>query len=782
MTGIEQLITTYITAKTLPKLIKPLLKAYKEIGSQRRQQLQEIDDNFGSCQALAQLYIEPNCQQTNPADECEDDALSTVRTNIFSTINNFLNRDIVIKDNGNNQMFVLADAGMGKTSLLMILKLTHLMNFWPPGYHCQLLKLGERSLQQIKAIKDKSNTLLLLDSLDEDIQCKDGKVTERLTELLEHSKCFKRVIITCRTQFFPEANSKEHSVFNTLGKISFAHFSCPLVYLSLFNETQVATYLKKRFPRKYKHYLTLSPNPDAVQASKALNKIDSLQFRPFLLAHIKDILQAATDGANEYELYFALIDAWIMREIAKLRDKGKSISKQDLLLVSIWLAEDMTKKGSQSIALAEIEKLCYRETSIVLLEEDPEKVIKGVDEIDIGTNSLLNRNSKGEFRFSHLSIREFLLIYGIEKQHITAVKRPLLISDKMRRFLTHATIPQPFQLINNQGGYVLNSNRLVNITQLNGHDFKHADVNWIEFLDKFLAKKTWKEIAFLELYVSFLKLLELLERERELRNLERQEREQRNLERRNLELLEQRELLEQKLQNLDLRERKLQELQELRELERRNLELLQRELRNLQGLRERELQELKEVERELELLKRELQERELQERELQELKELDLQELELELIKIQKDYSKKQPSKTLDKAINLISHNLSGLITEKPEKSPQQISRELQTKLTKAPKLTNWLANQLAKRFNYPQLQHIDLSNAQLKNANFSRVNLSGANFINANLTGANFIDAYLNCADLTNADLTGADLTGADLTGAILTGTGISKSKLNQS
>jgi hypothetical protein len=46
-------------------------------------------------------------------------------------------------------MFILADAGMGKTSLLLMLKLGHLLSFWPKGYDCLLLKLGADTLERL---------------------------------------------------------------------------------------------------------------------------------------------------------------------------------------------------------------------------------------------------------------------------------------------------------------------------------------------------------------------------------------------------------------------------------------------------------------------------------------------------------------------------------------------------------------------------------------------------------------------------------------------------------
>ncbi|XQF94038.1 hypothetical protein ACOBV9_22040 (plasmid) [Pseudoalteromonas espejiana] len=232
--------TSFISTKVATKLLKVLTKVLKSNIDKRNQELVRINDIFGNFEELAKFYIQPNCQQVNPADELEDETISTIRAGIFETINKFFNRDIITRD-GASQMFILADAGMGKTSLLMMLKLSHLMAFWPKDYQCHLLKLGATTLDDINKIENKTQTILLLDSLDEDSQCKKGGTSERLTRILEASSSFYRVIITCRTQFFPQT---AESAFNTMGKYLLIIMIAPWIYLSLFTNDQVDAYMK----------------------------------------------------------------------------------------------------------------------------------------------------------------------------------------------------------------------------------------------------------------------------------------------------------------------------------------------------------------------------------------------------------------------------------------------------------------------------------------------------------------------------------------------------------
>ncbi|MFQ1632902.1 pentapeptide repeat-containing protein [Aeromonas veronii] len=466
---------SFISTKVATKLLKALTGVLKNNIDNRNGELIRINDVFGDCQELAKFYIQPDCQQVNPADELEDETISSIRAGVFETINKFFNRDILTRD-GASQMFILADAGMGKTSLLMMIKLSHLMAFWPKSYQCKLLKLGSTTLSDISQIENKTQTVLLLDSLDEDTQCKQGGTINRLTKILEATSCFYRVIITCRTQFFPET---AESAFNTMGKISFNNYDCPLVYLSLFTDEQVDAYLEKRYPRNFKFILNRFKNPKLHDAKQSIKNIGSLQFRPFLLSHIETLLESHRQGATEYELYKGLVDTWLNREVIKLRTHhNKRLNKEDLLKACVWLAETMQRQGTHTVALKHIQQLCHRESHIILLNDPAERVIEGIDHIDIGTNSLLNRNSYGEFRFSHLSIREFLIVYGVELGILTDKGDPFNKTDNILKFIKTVNQYKVGLFFNEKNGYLLTGFKLLDSNQLTNLNLKYASLEY----------------------------------------------------------------------------------------------------------------------------------------------------------------------------------------------------------------------------------------------------------------------------------------------------------------
>ena len=485
--------TSFISTKISSKLFKLLTKSLKSSIDQRNKELVRINDVFGNCLELAKYYVQPSCQQVNPAHELEDETISTIRAEVFETINKFFHRDIVTRD-GASQMFILADAGMGKTSLLMMIKLSHLMSFWPKDYQCQLLKLGEDTLTVINNIENKSKTILLLDSLDEDVQCKKGGTIERLTKILEATTHFYRVIITCRTQFFPETVDP---AFNTLGKISFRNYDCPLIYLSLFTTSQVDSYLKKRYPKKIKFIFNGFDNPKKANAKAAIQSISSLQFRPFLLSHVEILLESYKSGASEYELYKGLVNAWLNREVIKLRKyHSREVNKEDLLKACIWLAERMQRQATHTVALKHIKQICYNESNIVLLEDSADRVIEGIDHIDIGTNSLLNRNSYGEFRFSHLSIREFLIVYGIELGVISDKHDPFHKTDKMLTFIKTVNRLKFGLFFNEKKGYLLTGFEIKDSNQLASVDLKYASLDKSNLERASLSKACLKGASF----------------------------------------------------------------------------------------------------------------------------------------------------------------------------------------------------------------------------------------------------------------------------------------------
>jgi formylglycine-generating enzyme required for sulfatase activity len=390
--------------------LKPLAAKLKKIRDEREAEIRKISDSFGDPELLARYYVEPNCQHHNPADHEEDEApISQVKAPVFKLINDFLNKKIddSLRD-GRTQLFILADAGMGKTSLLVMLKLAHILAFWPKGYDCLLLKLGPDTLKAISEQANKANTILLLDALDEDPTAW-GRFEERLIELLLETKNFRRVLITCRTQFFPETGADP---FGNPGRVTVSGFICPMLFLSLFDDRQVSDYLRKRFPDPWHHGLTGRENERRRHAEQLLKPMRSLRSRPLLLAHI-DLLEVKAQQWNEYTTYEALIETWLLREVRKLASQGvKPLPlKADLWAACTAVAVQMQSQGQRTLSQADLQELVTAMPAI-----------GNIERFDFGGRSLMNRTSDHTYRFSHYSIQEFLVVHALVKGGLDAIK------------------------------------------------------------------------------------------------------------------------------------------------------------------------------------------------------------------------------------------------------------------------------------------------------------------------------------------------------------------------
>ena len=383
--------------------VKPLLQKLNDIRGQRAKEVTALADVFGDPRVLLNYYVVPNCQHHNPADHDEDErSRSYVKAQVDVTLQAFLGGETLLRD-GRNQLFILADAGMGKTTLLLMLKMWHLFSFWPKGYDCLLLKLGDDSLEQISKHEGKANTVLLLDALDEDPQA-HGRIDERLKALLEASRNYRQVLITCRTQFFPSTGLDP---LGDAGRVTLGGSRCPMLFLSLFDDTQVEEYLCKRFPDKPWYCLfSRRTDPRRIKALEILSTMQSLRFRPLLLAHVDELLKAKEHLTNAYEVFQALVGVWLLREISKMEQQKLSPvpTVQELWSACRLLAVYLQMLGKRELTEKELGELMQRLPAINHLKK-----------LDFGGRSLLNRNSKGEYRFSHYIIQEFLVALAVCK-------------------------------------------------------------------------------------------------------------------------------------------------------------------------------------------------------------------------------------------------------------------------------------------------------------------------------------------------------------------------------
>jgi uncharacterized protein YjbI with pentapeptide repeats len=363
----------------------------------RREALDELGRIVGPIDDTVRWYVEPNCQVTNPADH-EDSTNIVITKPVFAEVDRFMASTRSSRAGGNN-LIVLGDAGTGKTSLLVMLQLMHLNNWWPRRYECQLYKLGDDTLDRIRAISTPATTVLLLDSLDEDPKAWGGSL-ERFREILMATEIFFRTVVTCRTQYLPE---HQDDPIRRDGWIKIDTFLCPAFYISPFTNKQVAHYLARRFPRRPFRWLPLLKHPKRNEAERIVPLMSSMRFRPMLLAHIEDFVNATRQFATEYEMYEQLIDAWLEREEQKARKLGRSHIRAKLLHTAVIILALRAQEDGLRVFSHDLVRSLGEKINAVYQIRDLDYALAG--------RSLITVSEDG-YRFAHRSIQEFLVAQG----------------------------------------------------------------------------------------------------------------------------------------------------------------------------------------------------------------------------------------------------------------------------------------------------------------------------------------------------------------------------------
>ena len=340
-----------------------------------------------------EYYVPTHFQSNPPSDHHELIQASRV-TARQRLIPFFLNE--AFRPGATDQRFyiVLAGSGMGKTTFMINLYLRFLQRqrYRSQRFEIMLMPLGYPNLlDRIGRIRDPEHTILLLDGLDEDQQAVRN-YRERLDEILGKVQDFRVVVFTCRTQFFPSAEEepRETGVVRFGSQMGFQTFA--KLYLAPFNEKDIHLYLNRRYrwwhyekKRKAKQIITRSPN---------------LMVRPMILSYIDDLLEAQTSYTYSANLYEVLIQKWIDREAIRVPEEQRATFRQELYRFSREIALDMYAKRKLRRGL-------YIEQEKIRPFADKHRI--QLQEIEMQSRSLLNRNAEGQYKFAHKSILEYFL-------------------------------------------------------------------------------------------------------------------------------------------------------------------------------------------------------------------------------------------------------------------------------------------------------------------------------------------------------------------------------------
>lgn len=316
------------------------------------------------------------------------DSLSDSRENMIKA---YLER-ILVKNCTNRLFCVLGGSGMGKTSFLVNLLRKYVNKYWinKRPYDIQLVNLArENCLESITRIDNQSTTVLLLDALDENLEAINN-YDVFIGNLEKSIEAFPIVIVSCRTQFFPdEEHELKESKIRSYGRDKgFEGYTRH--YISPFSDKDVDKYLRKKYRLRYLRKR---------KARKIIDKCSSLIHRPLLLSYIDDLLDNKNNTYNNIlDIYEELIDKWISREVSAredrnaLRVKLQNFSEQ----LAINMYNNKNLRGGYCVPRNEVDSI------LNLINVD-------ASNYEFKGRSLINRDARGDMKFSHKSFLEYYL-------------------------------------------------------------------------------------------------------------------------------------------------------------------------------------------------------------------------------------------------------------------------------------------------------------------------------------------------------------------------------------
>ena len=363
----------------------------------------EIDD-------ATRYYVEPFCSSVDPAQEAEPRHLLVTEEKVFRHIDKFLDYSST-----NRHLLVLAGSGMGKTSLVTNYYVRNLKKPVWKRRRIEAIPLGDPEAEaEIKKIENPKETVLFLDAFDEDpAALRDWQ--KRLHELLHLCRRVSRIVITSRTQFFPSAEEipLQTGIFRFGARDLGDGGGSELwqIHISPFTDKQVAQYLRKRYP-----WWKLWRARRRKRAAKLIGRVPYLHVRPMLLTHIPQILKSGVQIDYSFQIYETMVEKWLLRE-------------------ERWVAPDVLRQFSELLAVSMYAGRSARG------ERVPRDELLGLasqwdidlDEWQLTSRSLLNRDAHGNYKFAHRSIMEYL--FALQAYRGNDRCHELRLSDQIRLFI-----------------------------------------------------------------------------------------------------------------------------------------------------------------------------------------------------------------------------------------------------------------------------------------------------------------------------------------------------------
>lgn len=388
----------------LTTLVKNALQRWE---LQKTAQVLDPQFDYAAMRQATRCYIPTQYQNASPARQ-DEPGFTHQYVARNPLIPFFIQTAFQEKKDSERFYLILADSGMGKTTFMVNLYLRYHSFF--NRHRQRKMRLFRFShpdtMTQVAAIKyeEAKGTILLLDALDEDpfIVSKDPDMTDaqafqkRLDDIIEATRNFAEVVMTCRTQYFPGQEDDPYELkvkrpdergFYTLNKL----------YLSPFTLDEVKQYLRKKYS-----YLPFVRRRKKERALQVVGQAKHLVMRPMMLSYIDLLVGNTRSFDSDYAIYETLIEEWLKREADKR--KYREADRKDFI-ENLRQVSEQTALTLWQVRQAENRAHLTKDEAVAISEKNniplrPEEVTG---------QSLLTCDGAGNWKFAHKSIWEFFL-------------------------------------------------------------------------------------------------------------------------------------------------------------------------------------------------------------------------------------------------------------------------------------------------------------------------------------------------------------------------------------
>lgn len=356
----------------------------------RKKKIKEILSPDYLDQLKEQKYFISTKFTTSPPHNL-DDPMEVERTeSAKNLIDHFLDK-VLVEENTTNRFFcILAGAGMGKTTWTVNLVTSYIYRYKESTYPYEivLISLAHKDFSdKVNQVDKKGNTILILDALDENADASNN--LDSFMRNLEHIiQGFRFVILTSRTQFFPSEEAEPYKTGMLKLSGDKGNFVFHKMYISPFSQEDVTAFLKKKYRKRKRRK----------SAESIVKRCASLATRPLLLSHLDDILESDRDYPSLYDIYTALIEAWIKREVLFIKGVEDDELRRKLYDFSLNFALELFTNRDQSTNMR-MPKSHYEEFIS----------IHNYTDYNFSGRSLINRDAEGTLKFSHKTFYEYFL-------------------------------------------------------------------------------------------------------------------------------------------------------------------------------------------------------------------------------------------------------------------------------------------------------------------------------------------------------------------------------------